>query len=130
MSRDASITLDWADGTFMFRLAWGELRLLQEACDAGPNVILHRLQSGEWRVDDIASVIRLGLIGGGMSPTDALKKVRAYVEARPPLENLIIAQVILSAAVAGAPDEPVKKKPEEGTESVSTTSPTEKSASP
>lgn len=130
MSRDASITLDWADGTFTFRLAWGELRQLQESCDAGPNVILHRLQSGEWLVDDISSVIRLGLIGGGMSPVDALKKVRSYVEARPPLENLIIAQVVLAAAVAGAPDESVKKKPEEGAASVSTTSPTEKSVSP
>lgn len=31
MSRDASIDLDWAEGHFTFRLAWGELEKLQEA---------------------------------------------------------------------------------------------------
>lgn len=110
MSRDASITLDWADGTYPFRLAWGELEKLQEACDSGPYVILNRLIDGSWRLADISAVIRCGLIGGGMSPADALKKVRLYVEDRPPMENLTIAQAVLSAGIVGAPDEDVEKK--------------------
>lgn len=107
MSRDARIELDWADGTYSFRLGWGELGKLQEACDAGPLVILERLNSGAWRVEDISNVLRLGLIGGGMEPAAALKKVRAYVEARPPTENLLFAQAVLSVACYGAPDEPL-----------------------
>lgn len=103
--RDARVTFDWADGTYTFRLAWGQLGELQEKCDAGPYVVLQRLHSGAWRIEDIANVIRLGLIGGGMDPTPALKLTRAYVEARPTMENLIPAQVILSAALMGAPDE-------------------------
>jgi hypothetical protein len=106
MSRDASIELDWADGRHTFRLAWGELIKLQEACDAGPMVVLHRLTGSAWRLEDISATIRLGLIGGGATPEAALKLVRDYVEARPPLENLMLAQGILSVAVVGPPDEP------------------------
>ena len=110
MSRDASIDLDWADGPHTFRLAWGELRQLQEKCDAGPFVILSRLRGGTWRVDDISETIRLGLIGGGARPGDALALVRDYVESRPPLENLMLATGILSAAVIPPADEPGEAK--------------------
>lgn len=105
--RDATVTFDWGDGTHSFRLAWGQLASLQEACDAGPYVVLQRLHSGEWRVEDISNIIRLGLIGGGLEPSPALKLTRTYVEARPPMESLIPAQVILSAALMGAPEEAV-----------------------
>jgi hypothetical protein len=104
--RDARIELDWADGTYPFRLPWGQLAELQEKCDAGPYVILQRLHNGTWRIEDIANVIRLGLIGGGMPPAEALKKTRAYVEERPPMENVVPAQAILGIALMGAPDEP------------------------
>ena len=103
--RDARVSFDWADGTYSFRLAWGQLAELQEKCDAGPYVVLQRLHGGAWRVEDISNIIRLGLIGGGLEPSPALKLTRAYVETRPPMENLIPAQVILSAALMGAPDE-------------------------
>ena len=109
MSRDARIELDFADGTYSFRLAWGELEQLQEACDAGPLVILNRLQDGTWKVGDIAHTLRLGLIGGGMAPAEALKLVRTYVQSRPPGENLLFAQVVLGVAVQGAPEEVLGK---------------------
>ena len=105
--RDATVTFDWGDGTHSFRLAWGQLAELQEKCDAGPYVVLQRLHSGAWRIEDISNIIRLGLIGGKMEPVAALKLVRTYVEARPPMENLVPAQVILSAALMGAPEETV-----------------------
>jgi len=81
--RSARVELDWGDGTYTFRLAWGQLVELQEKCDAGPYVILQRLQTGAWQ------------------------KTRAYVEAFPPMENLMPAQGILAAALMGARDEPV-----------------------
>lgn len=131
MSRDGSITLTWADGDYVFRLGWSELAKLQEACDAGPYVILNRLVDGAWRVADISATIRLGLVGGGMPPTDALKKVREYVENRPPIESLMIAQAVLSAAIVGAPDEDgsKKKQADPKKESDLTISQTENSAS-
>ncbi len=112
MSRDATIELPFADGDYVFRLAWGELIKLQEACDAGPYVILDRLLTGRWKVEEISNVIRLGLIGGGMEPIPARKLVQSYVEKRPPLENLVIAQRVLGAGVVGTSEEVVGKKPE------------------
>lgn len=130
MGRNASVTLAWGDGDYTFRLAWGQLIMLQEACDAGPAPIYDRLTNNTWRVQDISHVIRIGLIGGGLKPTDALKLVRTYVEDRPPLENLMFAIAILQAGIIGAPDEDSVKKNETQTESDSTVSPTEKSELP
>lgn len=129
MSRDASTTQPFADDDYVFRMGWGELEQLQEACDAGPYVVLDRLVTGRWRMADISSSIRLGLIGGGVEPVKALKLVRRYVEDRPPLESLVLAQLILGAAVAGAPEEDVGKKSEAPGRSDPTNSQTESSGS-
>ncbi|MDP9837602.1 hypothetical protein J2T09_002354 [Neorhizobium huautlense] len=129
MSRDASITIPWGDGDFKFRLGWGELEELQEKTDAGPYVVLQRLHAGTWRVQDISNVIRMGLIGGGMAPDQAVKKVRYYVEQRPPMENVPHAIAVLSAGLMGAPDESLGKPraPKRKTGKRSTTSRTGKS---
>lgn len=104
-NRDASVTLTWADGDYTFRLAWGQLIELQEKLDAGPAFILDKFYNGGWKVEYISEVIRLGLIGGGLSPTEALKLTRNYVESRPPFENLSTAQGILAISLIGAPEE-------------------------
>lgn len=131
MGRDAALgPITWADGDYRFRLGWAELIQLQEATDAGPFALLERLSGKHWRVGDISHTIRLGLIGGGQKPEDALKLVRNYVESRPPAENVMLAYAILAAGVQGAPDEaPGEAEGEEKGES-STTSPTESSVSP
>ncbi len=41
--RDASTILPFADGEYQFRMGWGELGQLQEACDVGPYVLEERL---------------------------------------------------------------------------------------
>ena len=127
MGRNADVTLDWADGTYRFRLAWAQLIELQEQCDAGPFVVLARLASNQWRMEDVTNVIRLGLIGGGLEPTKALKLVRDYVESRPPLENAPLARGVLEIAIRGVPDEQPGEVEGEATTSDSTTSPTESS---
>lgn len=111
MSRDASIgPLAWADGNYTFRLGWGELALLQEATDCGPLFLLERLAGKHWRIGDISHSIRLALIGGGATPDKALSLVTAYVEQRPPMENVMLAYAVVAAGVQGAPDEPLKKR--------------------
>lgn len=107
MSRDATITEPFADADYVFRMAWGEIVQLQELRDCGPYVVLDRLVTGRWLVQDIREPIRLGLIGGGLKPVEALKLVRQYVEQRPAIESLEIATRILQAGLVGAPDEPV-----------------------
>lgn len=102
-NRDASVTLTWADGDYTFRLAWAQIIELQEKLDAGPAYILDKFYNGGWKVEYISEVIRLGLIGGGQSPSEAIRLVRTYVEARPPFENLSTAQGILAVSLIGAP---------------------------
>ncbi|MGU3577097.1 gene transfer agent family protein [Brucellaceae bacterium C25G] len=131
MSRDAKIELTWADGDYAFRLGWGELEALQEACDAGPWVILERLFTKQCLIGDISNVIRQGLIGGGLEPTAATKLVRTYVERRPPAENLLFATVILQAAIQGTDEEPLgEQEAANQTESSLTASQMEKSDLP
>lgn len=132
MSRDARLTLDFGDGSYEFRLGYRQLMELQEKTDAGPDWLLYRLtapnaENRGWRVEDVSHIIRLGLIGGGMAPVDALKLVRKYVEERPLMESLPPAQIILSAALVGAPEEKKSADPEE--KSDSTTFPAENGAS-
>lgn len=103
--RDAAIDLEWAGDTRTFRLNWGALCGLQEDRDAGPYVILERLQNRTWRMEDIASTIQWGLIGAGMERAIAAKLVKTFVREAPPLENLQPAIAILIAGLMGAPDE-------------------------
>lgn len=125
MSTDARIELDWGDGTYAFRLAIGQLAELQDKTDAGPLVLFERLRTGAWRVEDITNTIRLGLIGGGMPPADALKKVRAYVEERPWTENVPAAMMILMAALYGPAEDDAGNGEAAAPESASTISPTD-----
>lgn len=130
--RDATLRhITFADGEYDFRLAWGELVELQEKCDAGPMVVLDRLHSGAWRVEDVSNIIRLGLIGAGTPPPTARTLTVRYVEQRPPLENVLLARVILQAAVMGAGEEVVgEHEAANQTDGSSTISPTEKSDLP
>ena len=121
MSRDGSIELPFNGQRTMFKLAWRELMKIQEACDAGPYVVLDRLVSGRWRLQDISEVIKWGLIGAGMPQAEALKLVESEVQGRPPLENLVIAQTVLGAGVVGAPEEEVGKKSEAASQEEATT---------
>lgn len=106
---DSSIDLDWGDGHHKFALPIGQLRELQDKCDAGPNRILQRLSGIDWRIDDIREVMRLSLIGGGMKPTDAHLLCVRYVDNRPLMESRLHAQAILLKALVGDPDDPVGK---------------------
>lgn len=112
MSRDGSIELPFAGDMYQFRVAWGELEQLQESRNCGPYVLLDRLLSGRWVVQDIAEVIRVGLVGGGMDPAKARSLVDEHVKGKPPIHHLVIAQKVLGAGVVGAPEEEVGKKSE------------------
>jgi hypothetical protein len=108
MSR-CRIDLEWADGVYPFCLPLAQLEELQTLCEAGPLVIARRLEAGEWTHRDIYQTIRLGLIGGGMTPIEAMRKCKLYVLERPWLENIPCAVAILQVTLIGKPDEPVGK---------------------
>jgi hypothetical protein len=118
-----SVRLEWGDGEHAFRLAIGQLRELQESVNRprvamgapaiGPRTLLRLLSAGDAWPDEVAEVLRLGLVGGGMKPVEAARLVRLYVNPpeRPVLESAPVAQVVLMAALVGVRDDPVGKKP-------------------
>jgi hypothetical protein len=141
MSRDGAVTLDFGGEPRAFRLGIGELRRLQEKCDAGPGEIARRLapyilygterraaaeagvavpallpaiaagRLGEWRIDDVRETLFLGLIGGGMAPNEAGALIRQWVDSRPLLETIPTAFEVAMAAIAGVDDEAAVGEP-------------------
>lgn len=131
MSRDASILLNFLDGEdYNFRLAWGQIIKLQEVRNAGPFMVYARLHGTEWLVEDVREVIRLGFIGGGMDEKKAKAMVIEYVENRPLIQSLPIAQQIMKTAIVGPPDEEEVEKKVKAAASESMISTTDESASP
>jgi hypothetical protein len=134
MSRIGTIVKPFGGDDRTFAMPWRELIELQEARDCGPAIVLARLFVGEWRLEDVREVIRLGLQGGGMTPAEATKLVKIHVEGHP--ENiggedglLKLAVAILSAALDGAPDEPLGETSAPTQQSESMTFQTERSGS-
>lgn len=105
-NRNAAVDLDFGDGPHRFRLAMGELEELQEKTGVGPFALMHRLISGDWKVADVREPLRLGLVGGGMKPEEALQLVRRYVDRRDAwIHYAGVAKLIVMAAISGAPEE-------------------------
>jgi hypothetical protein len=107
--------MDWADGEHTFRLAIGQLRELQETINKprakigapliGPASLYNLIVSRDAWTHEVREVMRLGLIGGGMKPIEAVDLVRRYVEERPLAESSVHAALVLGAALFGTPEE-------------------------
>lgn len=112
MSANGMRTIIWAGGEDAFCLAKVGLILdLEAKCEAGIATVMTRLGSGTWRLNDVREPIRLGLIGGGMSPADAMKAVRNHVDETPLTSSVLVAYAVLEAVMVGVSDDPVGKKP-------------------
>lgn len=117
MSAPGTVLIAWAGGEHEFCISKvGHILALERTCDAGLGVISARLETGQWRLNDIRETIRLGLIGAGMSPTDAMSLVQNFVDAGPLKHYVLVAYAILQAHIVGSipEDDPVgKRKPGE-----------------
>lgn len=117
MSANGTRTIIWAGGEDHFCLAKVGLILdLEAKCEAGIATVMTRLGAGSWRLNDVRETIRLGLIGGGMAPDQAMKQVRNHVDEKPLTSSVLLAYAILEAVMVGVPDDPVGKQPGEGDE--------------
>lgn len=151
MSRSGEIVRPWGGADRTFRLGIGEWRKIQETCDAGPGEIAARLSAwtalrqanpkasfldllagggaGRWRVDDVREPLYHGLIGGGLTPTEAGRIVRDLHDSRPLMENLDLALAVVLASLVGAGDETVGE-PDGERDATVTRSPGASSGSP
>ncbi len=112
MAVNGEIELTWGDGTHKFNVAKIKSALeLEEKCDAGVAQIFQRIRSDSWKINDVRETLRLGLIGGGMTPDKALVLINRYCDDRPWAESLQPAIYVLMAAMLGVPGDEVGKKP-------------------
>lgn len=133
-SRSAKVNVFVGAGYHDACLKIAQLEELQEATNSGPSALLRRLSDSDFRVRDITETIRLGLIGGGMSPKDAFDMTRKYVCEGYLIHYMPVAYEIIVAALVGVEDEPVGEPVAPTTEEVATDSgsslPTTPSAEP
>ncbi|KZL00489.1 MULTISPECIES: gene transfer agent family protein [unclassified Pseudovibrio] len=99
--------IEWIGGQHEFVLNIGQLRALQKNCNAGPEVILLRITTGTWFIDDLIETIRQGLIGAGMPNKEAGPMVLHLFEMHGVLEFKPVAIEILTNALVGEDDDPV-----------------------
>lgn len=111
-----ALTLNWPGGEddFLFRL--GELEALDDKTSQGVLDFRYRLSLGIQRgslayspvkIAEVLSCLRLGLIGAGMSGTDAKKKVERAFEAGDMAEMVLVAFTALSHSLSGKEHDPV-----------------------
>lgn len=112
MSRDAAVMVEWADGTYRFRLAFAQLVDMQQQRDCGPWVLHERLRVGTWSVEDVVETLRYGLLGAGDLPAKQVAAlIKTYVLDRPDwIVNAMVAQQVLGAALVGIPEAAPPKK--------------------
>lgn len=100
--------IHWVGGEHEFALRLGQLRTLQDSCDAGPEQVFNRLRAGQWRVDDLIEPIRLGLIGSGSMSTEAAGPfVTKLFDQHPRMDFKVTAIEILARALFGVEGDPV-----------------------
>lgn len=105
------VVVQWGDQEHAFDvqpLKW--MRELQTKTGFGPLKLLSRLKAGEWNLDEVRHVLRIGLLGAMDKPNDAeANKVMAVqFDNRPLMESVPLAIVVLGAGLYGG-SEPAKK---------------------
>lgn len=121
MSADGSVELMWAGENRRFRIGIGEFRGLQESVNSrrvlisatpvGPAALLQMLRTNDAWPDDVRDVLKAGLVGGGVTVTEASRLLIRQFDGKPLLEHTKTAFLILLAGLVGVPeDEPESKK--------------------
>lgn len=143
MSADGSVELFFGDQEYRFRLGIGEFRELQEKVNkrriemglnpVGPTTLGNLLRSNDAWPDDVRDVLRIGLMGGGMKPTEAHRLLVRYFDGKAPLQFYLTAFTVLMAAFVGVDGDEVsvKKKTTEQTAPIDlSSSPTSTATAP
>lgn len=119
------ITLDWADGSYNFKLPWAACAEIERKGNAGIQAIYERVMVGQSHQADVVEIIRQGLLGGGGGTADGqpveckphvvaalLERYVTGPDGRPFTENWTLARTILHTFMVGyEPAGDAKKKP-------------------
>lgn len=121
MNNQGEVTDKWGDGTYTFRLTVTGIIELEQKCDAPFAVIFGRLTSGTFKLNDVRETVRLGLIGGGAKPSEALTLVDRYT--LPLAESLPMAKAIVAGVMFGFEASPLGEEKAAATANTSASTP-------
>ncbi|MHA6646405.1 gene transfer agent family protein, partial [Mesorhizobium sp. A623] len=94
----------FGDGDKVFALKPELVFELERKAGAGIGALYAKFMGAQFHFTDILEIIRLGLIGGGMSPADAQIQIDTYAKPRPILETYPLAFDILETLWSGNPE--------------------------
>lgn len=128
-----NLVLDWADGSYDFRLTWAACAEIERKGGAGIQSIYERVMVGQAHLSDVAEIIRQAAQNGAGGTVDEqhvettpavvealLKRYVTGEDARPFTESWTLAKAIMHAFMVGyepAQAEGSKKKTGEATAS-------------
>ena len=104
-ARSCAVTQTWGDGEHRFRHVLGDLEAEARRSGAGPYFRLFAVFAVRGGARWPHHILRLGLIGGGMAPVEALALVRTYCDERPWLESKPPSVAVLMALLLGMPED-------------------------
>ena len=101
--------ITWSGGTHNFDLHAPRVRWLLQAAQnpfpgqygSTPAAALKRFDEGVYAPDDVERVLRLGLIGGGMTGEEADALITKHVHGKPLAQNAATAFAVLSTLFFG-----------------------------
>jgi hypothetical protein len=99
-----TITAVFGDGEHKLSLHDGTLDLVRELerkAGAGCFAVFRQLYSGAYETDTLREVIRLALVGGGKSPSEAHQMVTLYFDKEPLANHIGLAVELLGAVLFG-----------------------------
>jgi len=97
----AELIRDWAGKDRTFRLLFGDVLDLEQACDAAIGTIYARVVAGQFRAGDLWHTIRLALIAGGMEAVRAKALLVDQFDRKPYVDHAALAAEILIAIMTG-----------------------------
>lgn len=71
MAGKVSVTREWGDGTYCFRVGRPEWLKIEKRFDVGPMQFIRHLTFGTWKTDYPREIIRLALQAGGSVLTES-----------------------------------------------------------
>ncbi|MDQ0421104.1 acyl CoA:acetate/3-ketoacid CoA transferase [Peteryoungia aggregata LMG 23059] len=98
-------TAYFGDGEKTFALTTEMVLELERKTGVGIAALYARFMRQEFHFADMIEIVRTGLIGGGISPTEAQTLVDTYAKPRPVMEVFPLAFDILDARWNGTPEE-------------------------
>jgi hypothetical protein len=99
----------FGDGDKTFDLPGNLIMELERQTHTGIGQLCKRVFGRDFMLNDLVQIIRLGLIGAGMSPKDAADLMAAYADKTPIVELFPLAVAVLETkffgSVTAAPDQ-------------------------